>query len=90
MIVLIHVTIALLSVLFSSVLLFKPSKKGFYSSYVLIGLTFASGIYLVISTHSGLLPACEAGLTYLVIVSILLFLAHRRWIRNLAKENILK
>ncbi len=88
MVLITHVIIALLSVLISSSLLVRPSRKGFYLSYILIGSTILSGTYLVISTHSALLPACEAGLTYLVIVATLVVISHRRWIKNLAKEKI--
>ncbi len=83
----IHVIVAISSVLFSSYLFFKPSSKNFKISYGLIGLTLVSGTYLVVSTHSALLPACEAGLTYLIIVSVLIFVAQRRWLKNLANES---
>lgn len=78
MVVLIHVVIAMTSILSSSYLLVKPSKKLFRLNYILIGLTFASGTYLVLSTHSALLPACIAGLTYLCVVAAAIVIAHRR------------
>lgn len=84
---LIHVIVAISSVAFSSYLFFKPSNKNFKISYGLIALTLISGTYLVVATHSALLPACEAGLTYLVVVSVLIFAAQRRWLKNLAKDN---
>lgn len=68
--VLSHVTIALSSVCFSTYLFFRPSRKNFRINYCLIGSTFATGIYLVWSTHSPLLQSCLAGLTYLGVVSI--------------------
>lgn len=83
----IHVIVAISSVLFSSYLFFRPSKRNFNISYILIGLTLISGTYLVLVTHSALLPACEAGLSYLVIVSVLIFIAQRRWTKNLAKDT---
>jgi len=78
MIVLAHVLIALSSVLYTSYLFLRPSKAKFYVSYGLIGLTLASGTYLVVSTHSRLLPACEAGLLYLGVVLAGLISAHYR------------
>lgn len=69
MVVLLHVIIALSSVCFATYLFFKPSKKNFYINYSLIALTFISGIYLVIATHSPLLQSCISGLVYLGVVS---------------------
>ena len=90
MVLITHVIIALLSVLVSSSLLVRPSRKGFYLSYIMIFSTILSGTYLVVSTHSALLPACEAGLTYLIIVAGLVLIAHHRWIKNLVRDEIKK
>lgn len=78
MIVLIHVCIALSSILWTTLLFFAPSRRKFLVNYALIGATFASGTYLVISTHSQLLPACMAGLAYLTAVTVGTVLAHVR------------
>ena len=69
MVVLIHVLIALSSVCYTTYLFFKPTKRNFHINYGLVGMTFASGIYLVISSHAALVPACEAGLVYLGVVT---------------------
>jgi len=69
MVVLFHVLIALSSVCFSTYLFFRPTKRNFLVNYSLIGMTFASGIYLVITTHSPLLQSCISGLIYLSVVS---------------------
>jgi len=69
MIILIHILIALSSVCFSTYLFFKPTNRNFYINYSLIGMTFATGIYLVLSTHSSLLKSCITGLIYLGVVS---------------------
>jgi hypothetical protein len=83
MIVLIHVLIALSSVGFSTYLVFRPSNRNFYINYSLIGMTFATGIYLVWSTHSPLLQSCISGLVYLGLVSFITAAAqYRRVIRN--------
>lgn len=68
MVVLLHVLIALTSVIYTTYLYFQPSKRKFYAAYGLIGATLASGTYLVISTHSPLLSSCVTGLVYLGIV----------------------
>ncbi len=79
MLVLVHVTIALSSMAYTTYLFISPAKIRFYISYALIGSTLASGTYLVLSTHSKLLPACEAGLFYLVIVTSGVLAAHRKF-----------
>jgi hypothetical protein len=78
MIVLLHVLVALSSVCYTTYLFFRPTKKNFYISYCLIGMTFATGIYLVWSTHSPLLRSCIAGLVYLAVVSFGIGVAQRR------------
>jgi hypothetical protein len=78
MFVLLHVTIALLSMFSATSTLIKPTRSKLRASYRLVGATFISGTYLVISTHSNLFSACEAGLVYLSVVSSGLFAANHR------------
>ena len=68
MILLLHIIIALGSVAYTSYLYFSPTRKHFYAAYGLVGLTLASGTYLVLSTHSSLLTSCITGLVYIGIV----------------------
>jgi len=84
MIILLHVLIALSSLVFTTYLYLKPSKTKFYASYTLIGATLASGTYLVISSSAPLLSSCTTGLTYLSIVTFANLLAHRKF--KLAKK----
>jgi len=79
MIVLLHVLVALTSIVYTSYLYFRPSKNKFYASYALVAATLASGTYLVVSTHAPLISACTTGLVYLVIVSSGVFAAHRKF-----------
>ncbi len=72
MIVLLHVVIALSSIVWTSRLYFRPSKNGFHVAYGLIAATLASGTYLAISTGSPLLSSCLSGLIYLGVVGLLL------------------
>lgn len=71
MILPIHIFIALSSVVFNTYLWFRPSKAKLKGSYILIGLTLASGTYLVISTGSNILSSCETGLVYICVVSVM-------------------
>lgn len=68
MLVLIHVGIALFSIIFASFLFFWPSKARLKASYLLVVATVASGTALVISTHSPMVQACLTGLIYLGVV----------------------
>jgi hypothetical protein len=82
MIVLAHVIIALTSMAYTTYTFFSPSKSKLYASYSLVALTLASGTYLVLSTHSRLLPACMSGLIYLAVVSSGLLLTSRKLARQ--------
>jgi predicted tellurium resistance membrane protein TerC len=87
MILVFHIVIALLSVVYSSLLFIAPSKRNFSISYALIGLTLLSGTYLVVSTHSPLVSSCEAGLVYLVIVSAGLVFAQKKILATSQASN---
>jgi hypothetical protein len=68
MIVLLHILIALGSIIYSGYVFFSPSKTKIRASYCLVAATLISGTYLVISTHSPILSSCVTGLIYLAIV----------------------
>jgi hypothetical protein len=87
MIVVLHVVIALTSMLFTSYLYFVPSKRNFIVSYILIGLTLISGTYLVVSTSSKLLSACEGGLVYLGSVLFVIAAAQHKYAKALARNK---
>jgi hypothetical protein len=78
MLLLFHVIIALGSVGYTSYLYFSPSRRHFYTAYGLVGLTLASGTYLVLSTHQPLFKSCLAGLAYIGVVLFGIMLAHYR------------
>lgn len=67
MILLLHVVIALAGLMASGWAFWRPSKGGIITSYSLLILTMASGTYLVLDRHAGLVGACFSGLTYLAI-----------------------
>ena len=67
MIILLHVIIALTSIVSTTVLAFIPSRFKMRVSFGLIAATLASGTYLVVSTHSPLVSSCLTGLAYLSV-----------------------
>jgi len=80
MILLTHISIALLSIGFTTYLLFAPSRVKFRISYVLVGLTLVSGTYLTVSQSVHLLHACISGLIYVGLVSAVITTARHKFV----------
>lgn len=85
--IIIHVTIALSSVVASAVVLFKPTSRNFHITYTLVALTLGTGTFLVIETHSSLTHSCIAGLVYLFVVLAGIIPAHYRLESAKSREN---
>lgn len=68
MILILHIFVALTSIISSTVAYLSPTKTKLRTTYGLIALTLASGTYLVWSTHSPLVTSCITGLLYLGVV----------------------
>lgn len=62
---LLHIFIALAGLISTGYSYFSPTENKLRASYLLVALTFATGAYLVWSTHSNMLSACTTGLVYL-------------------------
>ena len=63
-----HIVVALLSLVFTGLAFFKPSKPKLEISYALVILTLISGFTLVVSKPANLTQTCITGLAYLAIV----------------------
>lgn len=90
MVILIHVVIALTSIVIASFAFFSPTIKKLIVSYGFIIGTIASGTYLLVSSPSHILESCVTGLSYLTIVSVATVAAHVRLHKRqlaLVKEN---
>ncbi len=70
MLILLHVIIAITSVLHTTYLYFYPSKAKLYTAYAFVSLTLVSGTYLVLVTRTHILQACVSGLVYIGIISL--------------------
>ena len=81
MIIALHVIVALLSMAWTTFGYIRPTRKNLYTSYALVGLTFASGFYMVWSEPAQMLRACMSGITYLAIVSAGIVLTHKKLVR---------
>jgi hypothetical protein len=88
MIILIHVIIALTSIIIASIGFFKPSLKKLVVSYGFILATIASGTYLLVTIPSHILQSCLTGLVYLTVVSVATIATHFR-LRH-AEETIVR
>lgn len=75
---LVHITIALLSVAFSTYLYFAPSRAKLRASYGLVALTVASGTYLVVATDAAMLRTCMTGLLYVGVMIVVIAAARNK------------
>ena len=87
MIVLIHVIIALASILIASIVFFKPSIQRLAVSYGFIIATVGSGTYLLVTVPSHILQSCLSGLAYLTVITLITIAAHVR-LRRYAKVEL--
>jgi hypothetical protein len=78
MILMLHIMIALASVAYTTYLFFRPSVSKVKISYGLVGLTVASGTYLVLTNSVHMLRTCTTGLLYIAGVSLALVAVHRK------------
>lgn len=78
MLILTHVTIALLGLLQATYGLIVPSRGKLRATYALTAATFASGTYLVWHLHEPILQSCLSGLMYLAFIVAATAAAHHR------------
>lgn len=78
MILLLHIGIALLSLVFAAYVLISPSKTKLKISGSLVGLTLVTGTCLVIMAPAHMAQACKSGLLYTgLILAASLVTRHR-------------
>jgi len=83
MLVLLHVTIAISSLIYTGYIFFSPSKSKINLAYGLVAATIISGTILVVTKPAQLVSTCISGLLFLAITLPVIVTAHRR----LAKEQ---
>lgn len=76
--IVLHVIIALASVVAATASLARISTKLLLTAKILSAATLATGTYLVVSLDAPLLTACAEGLAYLAIVATVMTFAGRR------------
>lgn len=79
MITLIHISIALGSVVYLTVLLFRPTRMSFFPAYLSVAATLGTGILLMITQPATIMHVCVSGSVYLVTaIAALSFANYRR------------
>ncbi len=89
MIVILHVFIAVSSLMLATYTFIKPSRTLFLANYSFVAATVLSGAGLVWMEPSRMLHVCEVGLLYLAIVSLATVAARSRFIRVESKSSSL-
>ena len=86
MILLTHILIAISSIIYTTLLVIRPSQTKLRTSYILIAATLASGTYLTVLNPVHMLQTCTTGLVYIVVVSAGVFIARRQLIKRQASS----
>ena len=79
---LLHIIIALSSVIFTGYTSFTPSKSKLQKAYLLVGLTLATGTYLLLTKPTHMVQTCITGLVYIGLVTVALVFARHRLARS--------
>jgi hypothetical protein len=82
MLLITHILIAMVSVLFATLLLFSPSGLKFRANYLLLGATLISGTFLVVGRGTHLVESCLMGLIYTGVVFTAIILAKKKFVRQ--------
>lgn len=82
-----HISIALASLIFATITFFAPSLKKITISYGLIIATVGTGTALLIINPKNLLHTCLSGLFYVTVVSLVTIATHVR-ARRLAMAQV--
>lgn len=78
MILLLHIIVALFSMVWASYAYIRPDSKKLNVSYGLMAATMTSGTYLVFTSPGHLVEACLIGVGYLAITAGATSLARRK------------
>mgnify|MGYP000392018642 CR=1 FL=1 len=83
MILVVHIMIAVTSVLYTAYILLAPTKKKIQLSGRMVAATIASGTILVVSAQANMVQSCITGLLYTGVMFFALAIA--KW--RLAEES---
>jgi hypothetical protein len=83
--VILHILIAIASIVVATINIFSPTKAKLIGSYSLIAATLLSGTALVVIEPSRMVHVCVTGLVYVVFASVLTIAANVRLARMQGK-----
>lgn len=78
MVLLLHIAIALISIIYTGYVYFAPSQAKLRGSYALVALTIATGTWLIVANPAHMVQSCITGLVYLGVVFYGIHLASNR------------
>ena len=78
MFLIVHILIAILSIIYTGYTLISPTKNKINASYFFVMTTIGSGSYLIFLNSSHLVGACISGLFYLGVVSVGILIARKK------------
>lgn len=78
MLLLLHITIALVSLILATITFIAPSTTKLRTSTAFIGLTLASGVALVFASPAVLLHVCVSGIVYVSLATVAVVFARRK------------
>lgn len=78
MILLLHILVAFISVGFTAFAAAVPSLAKLRVAYVLAGTTLGTGVLLVVVEPKTMVQACISGMTYFVVISVIIALTRRQ------------
>lgn len=74
-----HVLIALASIVSAGFAYAQPTQKSLVTSYSFIALTLGSGFYLVVTAPAHMIEACMMGVAYLAVVATMTVMARAKF-----------
>lgn len=87
MILLLHIIVALSSLALTAMAYMMPTSTKLKLSYTLVGLTAASGTWLVIANPATLVHACISGIAFVSIALTGTVLAQRKFAKAAIKTD---
>lgn len=87
-VILTHIIVALLSIACTTFGYIRPTPTNLQASYILAGLTFATGFYMVLSEPVSMLRACLSGVAYLTVVMAGIVLTRRKLALRYSEQEV--
>lgn len=79
-----HISLAVISLILNTYLLFRPSEKLFDYSFLALGGVTLSGIGLIITMPGSMARVCVSGLLYFAFIAVTSYFGYHR----LASEKV--